>query len=139
MNTPRGIRNNNPLNIRLSSIHWQGEILDGTDKEFCQFKDIFFGCRAAIVNLRTHIEQDKRHLIHTTIEREVSRWAPTSENQTDKYIAYVCDRMKMPGSTRIVFSNKNVVCMLLEAMARYECGTNAEICYHWFERAYEMV
>ena len=26
MNEPRGIRNNNPLNIRLSSDKWQGQI-----------------------------------------------------------------------------------------------------------------
>lgn len=137
-NIPRGLRNNNPLNIRKSSIWWQGEI-DSDDPSFCTFRDIFWGCRAAIKNLITHIQQDKRRLIRTTIEREVARWAPSSENNTSAYLNWVCDYIKLPPSTIIKATDKHLICMLLHAMARYENGLNAEVHFYWFERAYEML
>lgn len=34
----RGIRNNNPLNIRRSADHWQGMRDEQTDPSFVQFK-----------------------------------------------------------------------------------------------------
>ena len=33
----RGYRNNNPLNIRISSNNWKGEIKPSADGSFCQF------------------------------------------------------------------------------------------------------
>lgn len=135
---PRGLRNNNPLNIRKSSIKWQGEI-DGDDPAFCTFINIFWGCRAAIKNLITHITQDQRKLIRTTILREVNRWAPSSENNTTAYLNWVCDYIKLPPSTIIKPNDKNLICRLLHAMARYENGLDADIHFYWFERAYEML
>ena len=35
---PRGIRNNNPLNIRRSKDQWQGLRAQQTDASFCQFE-----------------------------------------------------------------------------------------------------
>ena len=66
MNEPRGIRNNNPLNIRLSSDKWQGQIngkgnIDGNsslsseraggEAVFCVFSSMEYGWRAAFVIL----------------------------------------------------------------------------------------
>lgn len=135
---PRGLRNNNPLNIRKSSIKWQGEI-DGEDPSFCTFANIFWGCRAAIKNLITHIKQDQRRLIRTTILREVARWAPSSENNTSAYLNWVCDYIKLPPSTIIKPNDKNLICRILHAMARYENGLDADVHFYWFERAYEML
>ena len=36
--TTRGIRNNNPLNIRHSKDKWQGIAITQTDKSFVQFQ-----------------------------------------------------------------------------------------------------
>ena len=35
---PRGIRNNNPLNIRRSKDQWKGLAETQNDRAFCQFK-----------------------------------------------------------------------------------------------------
>ena len=99
MNEPRGIRNNNPLNIRLSSDKWQGQInanvndndnnssLKG-DTEFVQFYTMEYGWRAAFVILcRTYY--GKYGL--KTIRDIVSRWAPAKENNTEAYIRHVSD------------------------------------------------
>ena len=45
---PRGIRNNNPLNIRRTAKdQWKGLRAQQTDASFCQFERLEFGWRAA--------------------------------------------------------------------------------------------
>ena len=98
---PRGIRNNNPLNIRLSKDKWQGQInpsgnanvndnnssLKG-EAVFCVFSSMEYGWRAAFVILcRTYY--GKYGL--KTIRGIVTRWAPPKENNTEAYIRHVSD------------------------------------------------
>ena len=84
--TPRGIRNNNPLNIRKSKDQWQGLRAQQTDASFCQFESMEYGWRAAFKLLT-------RTYYHTyrlfTIRAIVSKWAPANENNTKAYIANV--------------------------------------------------
>ena len=86
MTTPRGIRNNNPLNIRKSKDQWQGLRAQQTDAQFCQFESMEYGWRAAFKLLT-------RTYYHTyrlfTIRAIVSKWAPANENNTKAYIANV--------------------------------------------------
>ena len=81
---PRGIRNNNPLNIRIGN-NWQGETSADGDGEFEQFNSPEMGIRAAARLLKNYRD------IHglKTIEEIISRWAPVSENNTAAYIASV--------------------------------------------------
>lgn len=81
---PRGIRNNNPLNIRIGN-NWQGETSANGDGEFEQFNTPEMGIRAAARTLKNYRD------IHglKTIEEIVSRWAPSSENNTSAYVASV--------------------------------------------------
>ena len=39
----RGIRNNNPLNIRRTQTVWKGMKKEVTDKEFVEFKSMAYG------------------------------------------------------------------------------------------------
>ena len=88
MNEPRGIRNNNPLNIRKSGDKWQGLKTLQEDKEFFQFETIEWGWRAAFVILcKTYYGKYKLR----TIRDIVSRWAPAKENNTPAYIRHVSD------------------------------------------------
>ena len=48
MMAARGLRNNNPGNIRLSRTLWQGEIRPSQDRSFCQFRTMAYGYRALI-------------------------------------------------------------------------------------------
>jgi len=45
---PRGIRNNNPLNIRRGKDQWQGLRAQQTDTSFCQFESLEYGWRVAV-------------------------------------------------------------------------------------------
>ena len=82
----RGIRNNNPLNIRRSKDQWQGMKKTQSDSSFCQFETFEDGWRAAFV-LLTRTYYQKMGL--GTIRAIVSRWAPPGENNTEAYIRNV--------------------------------------------------
>lgn len=43
MSTPRGIRNNNPLNIRINGTKWEGLCPVKTDNSFFQLRAIAYG------------------------------------------------------------------------------------------------
>lgn len=116
---PRGIRNNNPLNIRVGNS-WRGEIECPTDKEFEQFKTMRFGIRAGFILLRRYIE--RYHL--TTIKDIISRWAPPSENKTAAYIANVSKLSGIGVLEVIDFSNMEQMVALVDAMIYIECGTH---------------
>lgn len=84
---PRGIRNNNPLNIRKNTIEWQGAV--GDDGAFVKFAFASDGIRAAARILKTY--RDKYGL--NTVAGIVARWAPPNENDTQSYIDSVAGKV----------------------------------------------
>ena len=87
---PRGLRNNNPLNIRRSGDKWQGLRVLQEDREFFQFSEMKWGWRAAF-RLLCHTYYGKYRL--RTIRDIITRWAPPKENNTEAYIRRVTDRI----------------------------------------------
>lgn len=135
--TPRGIRNNNPLNLRISDNPWRGKISPNTDESFEQFDTIDNGIRAAFINLRTHLRNDKHHSIHTSVRREIHRWAPPTENDSDHYVELVCKEANLTPNLIIKFEDKNIICRMLWAMAFVENGVHVP--FHLFERTYALL
>lgn len=84
--TPRGIRNNNPLNIRRTNDVWIGQSAAQTDAEFVRFSTMAWGIRAACVIINTFVIKYGCR----TVEDILKKWAPASENQTTLYINCVC-------------------------------------------------
>lgn len=82
---PRGIRNNNPGNIRITSDKWKGLSEYQYDPDFFQFQSPEWGIRAMAKILITY--QDKYG--HKTIRGLISRWAPASENNTGAYYMHI--------------------------------------------------
>lgn len=115
--TPRGIRNNNPLNIRIGNT-WLGERNNPTDPAFEEFVTMEYGLRAAFCILRRYIRRYKKD----TIPAIVSTWAPASENNTQRYIDIVCKRSGITQTQQIRFEDETTMCKLVEAMAFVECG-----------------
>ena len=115
-----GERNNNPLNIRkVPGTHWKGELpsIQGGDGggSFVQFRTIEFGLRAAFVLLRTYSAKYHANCIRDIIYR----WAPPSENNTEKYIKNVCLWTGLGGLQRLTEEDWP---KLVRAMGRQECG-----------------
>ena len=79
---PRGIRNNNPLNIRLNPDNrWQGKVQPkhNSDGAFEQFQDPVMGLRGGGGAVDRAF--DRRHL--DTVRKLVEVWAPPNENDTE--------------------------------------------------------
>lgn len=85
MTDPRGVRNNNPGNIRKNSTVWMGMAAAQTDSSFVQFVAPEYGIRAIAKIMKSY-----RALGLNTIREVIRRWAPPSENNTDSYVAAVC-------------------------------------------------
>ena len=115
--TPRGIRNNNPLNIRIGN-NWWGEVENQTDTQFEQFEKMEYGIRAAFIILRRYIEKYGRN----TVELIISSWAPSSENDTKAYISTVAKKMKVDPTLELHYDNRSRMVDLVEAMIEVECG-----------------
>ena len=114
---PRGIRNNNPLNIRVGN-NWKGEVANPSDHTFEQFTEMKWGVRAAFIVLRNYIVRHKCN----TIRKIISRWAPANENNTLAYIATVSQRANIQPDEPISFDNTCQMIALLLAMCFVENG-----------------
>ena len=114
---PRGIRNNNPLNIRVGN-NWKGEVANPSDHAFEQFTEMKWGVRAAFIVLRNYIVRHKCN----TIRKIISRWAPANENNTLAYIATVSQRANIQPDEPISWDNTCQMIALLLAMCYVENG-----------------
>ena len=113
----RGLRNNNPGNIRHSSTKWQGEV-EGSDTSFKTFLSMTWGYRAMFKTLRTYKDKHNRK----TLREMISRWAPPCENDTETYIKMVSNRAKVFSEIELDTYNKNQMCRIVEAMSYMENG-----------------
>ena len=137
---PRGIRNNNPLNIRLSSDRWQGQRPPSTspegEKAFCVFESMAYGWRAAFVILcKTYYGKYKLK----TIRALITRWAPPKENNTEAYIRRVTDRIGIGPDRELGSPQEHPAqwMMIAMAMAIVECGT-AQLDYLSMLKGWEL-
>lgn len=79
---PRGLRLNNPGNIRRTADNWLGLAAEQPDAEYFYFVDPLYGLRAMariLLNYRARYGLD-------TVEKIISRWSPPSENPTAELI-----------------------------------------------------
>lgn len=120
----RGLRNNNPGNIRMSAAKWEGQT--GDDGDFVKFATPEHGIRALSRNLLSYDRQG-----YNTVEQIINRWAPPSENETDKYIAEVAGALEVPPNTRLDLTDINTLTKLSKAIIKKENGqsnyTDAQI------------
>lgn len=128
---PRGIRNNNPLNIRIGN-KWQGEVKHPTDKAFEQFISMEWGLRAGFIILKRYIRRYGRN----TIARIVAAWAPSNENNTRAYVLAVSKRTRLNYDLPIHYEDKDVMCSIVSAMIEVECGQS--ISMDLIKKGYDM-
>jgi hypothetical protein len=117
MTQPRGIRNNNPGNIRHGD-KWQGLADKQTDASFCVFKAPEWGIRALVKILRNY--QTKHGL--KTVESIINRFAPQIENDTSSYILSVCQVLDVKPRDVIDVFEPGIMINLLKAVIRHENG-----------------
>jgi hypothetical protein len=130
---PRGIRNNNPGNIRVSSTAWIGKLYDISDeKAFERFETMEYGIRALLVILRTYINKYKLH----TIEGIIRRFAPSTENDTEAYIKSVCKETGFERNMTLFFDLEDMLPVVV-GIIKHENGGLYGITNEQIEKAWE--
>jgi hypothetical protein len=126
----RGIRNNNPLNIRHSADRWEGARVEQTDPSFVQFQSMAYGYRAAWKVLESYWKHFKRRREPFTVQSIIHRWAPPSENHTDAYVRTVLKLTSLGGHENLPRPFRGIaidkLVRLLAAMTTMECGVPYE-------------
>lgn len=120
---PRGLRNNNPLNIRISTDKFVGEVQPSADTQFKQFRTMAYGYRAAFRVLRTYINNYKCD----TIRKIISRWAPETENNTLAYVMAVSGRAGIAPDAILSADNREEMVRIVAAMSYVENGIEADM------------
>ena len=115
----RGIRNNNPLNIRRGA-KWKGLREVQTDPLFAQFTDMAWGIRAGAVLLRNYAKRYKAKNLWDIIHR----WAPPEENHTTDYLRFVARESGVNPIDELNVNDKDTLMKIISAMTLYECGEN---------------
>ena len=118
---PRGLRNNNPLNIRHNADNFLGETI-GNDTAFKTFTTMAYGYRAAFVILYTYHSRGLN-----TIEKIVARWAPPNENNTESYTINIERWSGVPRDKVLTTADGADYILIVAAMSFVENGRNANI------------
>lgn len=123
MKQPRGLRNCNPGNIRLSKDKWLGLRIEQTDGSFFQFETMAYGYRALMRTIQTY---RRKHGLQTIADL-IGRWAPSHENNTSSYITAVCQKMQVPTTFVPDVDDKDTMCALAAAISEVENGIGAQL------------
>lgn len=118
VNAPRGIRNNNPGNIREGqgdNTRWQGERATDDDAAFEEFDTPEDGIRAMAVIIKNY----RRLYGINTLADIITRWAPGHENDVPAYINSVAKRSGLVPFQVITDAE---LPRLIEAMIQHENG-----------------
>lgn len=121
MSESRGLRNNNPGNIRCNSDRFEGEVIPSQDHDFKQFVSMPYGYRAMFKILTNYYN---RYGLKT-IRQLISRWAPPSENITEIYISRVAEWSGVPPEEILDINSGKQMTAIVAAMSRMENGVPA--------------
>lgn len=129
----RGLRNNNPLNIRHGKSQWEGMSERQRDKKFVEFTCRVYGYRAGFVLLRNYISKGCN-----TIGKIIARWAPSSDgNNTQSYIDFVSRTTRIHPSHVLEFEDRDALISIVQSMAQIESGIVEDKAL--IEEGYKMV
>jgi hypothetical protein len=124
MQKSRGIRNNNPGNLKLTGINWQGKIpkSKNTDENhlFEQFTTMSYGIRAMLRDIVHDIDKGKN-----TIRKLISEFAPIDENNTERYIQVVSSSLGFHADSPIKSIDNDYLFRLAKAIIKHENGVSS--------------
>ena len=123
----RGLRNNNPGNIRLGSFKYKGEKAKSSDSAFRQFESVEWGYRAMFVLLHTYATKHNCR----TLREMINRYAPPTENFTDGYIRCVTNATHLSADEPISTTDGATMTAIVAAMSAVENGVAADMNAVW--------
>lgn len=133
----RGMRNNNPLNIEFSiNNSWRGARRPRTDARFEEFVSLEYGLRAGFLILKKYLQRPPLGHGCKNLRDIIYRWAPATENPSHLYLQFVAYRANVPELQPIKFTDKNILCRIVQAMCIYE--SRETIPFGRIENAYAL-
>lgn len=114
----RGLRNNNPGNIRKSGDKWAGLAAEQPDTAFFTFVSPEYGIRAMA---RILLNYSANYGLNT-VRGIINRWAPPTENDTSAYVAHVASKLGVSPDTPI--NVRTALPVLVPAIIKHENGLN---------------
>jgi hypothetical protein len=117
----RGLRNNNPGNLKRTKNAWQGKIPynESKDQTFEQFVDLKSGVRAMLKDLIHDINKGKN-----TVHALITEYAPATENNTKAYIKSVCDTLGIQPLDKLTKINSAFMLQLVRSILKVELGSS---------------
>lgn len=115
---PRGIRNNNPGNIRKTITHWKGEVISEFERSFESFDSPGNGIRAIMLLLLNYYIKYQLN----TVQAIINRWAPPHENDTGAYAEAVAGRLGVKATDHVNFFNRKTLLIFTAAIVIHENG-----------------
>jgi hypothetical protein len=136
MALPRGIRNNNPGNLKITPLKWKGKIPfdKNTDGVFEQFETMAYGIRAMLIDLKGDIEKDGLN----TITKVINEYAPPSENLTSNYINLVSKQMGI-GPNTVFKADRDTLIRLGSAITGVENGWSYQLPISKIMEGYDLI
>ena len=111
----RGLRNNNPGNIRRTNTQWEGMSPTQNDPSYITFTTMIYGVRAMVRVLDNY---RKRGL--DTVRDIIGTWAPPNENNTEKYIQDVARKLGVGPDDGIDTADRDTMIELVHAITIHE-------------------
>lgn len=132
----RGVRNNNPGNLRISSNNWDGKLPkdQNTDGEFEQFVTWIHGLRAMTKLIVNYINGG-----YDTLTKIINRYAPPVENKTNGYINFVVKETGLLPNQPIDATDKIVMRKIIKAMVKMENGCSGLVTDSEFNKAWDLI
>lgn len=134
---PRGLRNNNPGNLKMTSPQqgWRGALdrSKNTDGVFEQFSSYHLGLRAMLKLVVNKINDG-----HSSIRKLIEQWAPRTENNTEAYIIHVERKTGIPQNQPISIYDTDRLFLLAKAMELHENGMEV-MNRKQFDKAYAVI
>lgn len=113
----KGEKLNNPGDIELSPIKWQGKVTPSLDHVFETFSAPEYGIRAIVKLLLT----DSKESLNT-VKGIIYKYAPASENDTASYIANVCKALNVTEDEILDVTQYKTMFILVKAIIKREDG-----------------
>lgn len=119
----RGLRNNNPGNIRRGGSRFKGEKAESNDVAFRQFESVEWGYRAMFVLLNNYAKKYGCN----TLRKIINRYAPPVENHTESYIRSVANATHLQPDEQISTTDGPTMTAVVAAMSEVENGVKADM------------
>ncbi|WAX22796.1 hypothetical protein MAJJADAN_00034 [Pseudomonas phage Amjad_SA] len=113
----RAQRNFNPGNLEFRGQ--AGAVPEAGDGRFAKFGSASEGVAALVRQLKLY---DKRGL--DTLDEIINTYAPSSENNTQAYIAQLSKALGVTGSQELDLNNPEVLSRLVKGISRHESGND---------------